>query len=127
MTEPVADLGVVAARFGAALHAAGVPVEPAHCARFTRAILLGRPIVLSQLYWCAKATLIANRADEAVLRRTFDLVFGGLVDVGARGPAGSPPSWPERRSARPTGHAKPAGPASSAVATGPARSAAADV
>jgi uncharacterized protein len=88
MPEP-ADLAVLAARFGAALHAAGVPVGPDRSERFARAILLVRPATTRVLYCCATATLVADPGDLPVFDRVFDLVFGGLADPGEqRGHAG---------------------------------------
>ncbi|HEX2771574.1 MAG TPA: hypothetical protein VHN18_03985, partial [Micromonosporaceae bacterium] len=88
--EPV-DLASLAARFGAALHAAGVPVGPDRSERFARAVLLVRPPTTHALYWCATATLVADPGDMPVFDRVFDLVFGGLADPGEqRGHAGQP-------------------------------------
>jgi uncharacterized protein len=88
--EP-ADLATLTARFGAALHAAGVPVGPDRSALFARAVLLVRPATTPALYRCATATLIADPGDIPVFDRVFDLVFGGLADPGEqRGDAGNP-------------------------------------
>ena len=118
MTGPVttpADLATVAARFGAALRAAGVPAGPERCQRFTAAVQLVAPATQRQLYWCALATLVADPADVPALERTFQLVFGGLADPAAgRGqPAG--PSAPDPAPGGP-GHRSPAGPAGPPVA-----------
>jgi uncharacterized protein len=76
----VSDLAVVSARFGAALRAAGLPVGPDRCERFTRAIILARPATTAQLRWCARTTLAGDRGQIELLDRVFDAVFGGLGD-----------------------------------------------
>ncbi|MEV0285107.1 VWA domain-containing protein [Kribbella sp. NPDC050820] len=84
MTEPVldgvADLPTLVARFGAALHAAGLPVGPDRCERFARAITVVRPDTTTELYRCALATLVSDQMHIEVLDRVFGAVFGGLVD-----------------------------------------------
>lgn len=89
------DLATLTARFGAALHAEGVPVGPERCARFATAVTLVAPATTRQLYWCALATLVADPAEVPALDRVFGLVFGGLahlppVDHGPGYPAGAP-------------------------------------
>lgn len=110
MAEPPArqpaDLADVAARFGAALHAAGMPVGPDRSERFVRAVMLVRPVTTRQLYWCAMATFVADPGDVSVFDRVFDLVFGGLADPGEQrgdvgdagsAPTGTPPGSPPHR------------------------------
>jgi uncharacterized protein with von Willebrand factor type A (vWA) domain len=82
MAEPRTelDLADVAARFGARLRAAGLPVGPDRCQRFARAVTLAAPRTTQQLRWCARATLAADPGQLAVLDRVFDEVFGGLAD-----------------------------------------------
>jgi len=76
----VGDLAEVAARFGALLRAAGLPVGPQRCARFAEAMVLARPRTTSQLRWCARATLAGTPAEIRTLDRVFDAVFAGLTD-----------------------------------------------
>jgi len=76
----VPDLATLVARFGAALHAAGLPVGPDRCERFTRAITLVRPETTAALRRCALATLVTDHAQADILDRVFDAVFAGLVD-----------------------------------------------
>jgi uncharacterized protein with von Willebrand factor type A (vWA) domain len=76
----VSDLAELAARFGALLRAAGLPVGPDRCERFARAVLLARPATTRQLRWCARATLAADPGQIEVLDRVFDAVFGGMID-----------------------------------------------
>jgi uncharacterized protein with von Willebrand factor type A (vWA) domain len=87
----VADLATLVARFGAALHAAGLPVGADRCERFARAILLVRPRSTRQLYWCARTTLVFDPAQFEVFDAVFAAVFGGIVDpADARGDPRSP-------------------------------------
>ena len=78
---PGDDLALVAARFGAALRAAGVPADPGRCERFASAVTVARPVTVSGLYLCALATLVASQDHIETLRRVFEAVFGGLPDV----------------------------------------------
>jgi len=75
-----ADLATLAARFGAALHAEGVPVGPDRCARFARAVTLLAPATLRALYSCGLVTLIADPAHVDAYDRVFQAVFAGLSD-----------------------------------------------
>jgi uncharacterized protein len=75
------DLAVLAARFGALLRAAGLPVGPDRVERFARAVTLARPATTAQLRWCARATLAGDPDQVALLDRVFAAVFGGLTDV----------------------------------------------
>ena len=83
------DLALAAARFGAALRAAGVPADPGRCERFARAVTVARPASPRGLYLCALATLTSSREHAQTLRRVFGAVFGGLDEVGEpRGDSG---------------------------------------
>ncbi len=79
------DLAEVAARFGAALRRAGLPVGPGRCERFAAAVTLARPQTPRALYWCAATTLVSSQAHIATLEMVFNAVFGGLA---------SPPGTP---------------------------------
>jgi hypothetical protein len=79
------DLAEVAARFGAALRLAGLPVGPGRCERFAAAVTLARPQTPRALYLCAAATLVSSKAHAATLESVFGAVFGGVAD-----PAGQP-------------------------------------
>ena len=88
-----ADLALLAARFGAALRAAGVPADPGRCERFARAVTVARPLTLRDLYLCALATLVASQDHIETLRRVFWDVFGapeGLAPGGDDQPGGHP-------------------------------------
>jgi uncharacterized protein with von Willebrand factor type A (vWA) domain len=87
------DLALIAARFGAALRAAGVPADPGRCERFAWAVTVARPVTLPGLYLCALATLVASKEHIATLRRVFDAVFAGVPELP---PAGfGPPAPPD--------------------------------
>ncbi len=81
------DLAEVAARFGAALRLAGLPVGPGRCERFAAAVTLARPRTRRDLYLCALATLVSSRDHAAVLRLVFAEVFGGVDDPAQAGGA----------------------------------------
>ena len=86
-------MAAVAARFGAALRQAGLPVGPGRCERFAAAVTLARPATLRALYLCAQATLICDPSQAGILAAVFGQVFGGLADpAGLRGPAGATPA-----------------------------------
>jgi hypothetical protein len=84
------DLAEVAARFGAALRRAGLPVGPGRCERFASAVILARPQTLDALYRCALATLVSGRDQIDILREVFHQVFGAPDDLAGRGDHGSP-------------------------------------
>ena len=90
------DLAEVAARFGAELRRAGLPVGPGRSERFANAVTIARPQTLDGLYRCALATLVSSRDDIAVLRAVFNQVFGALGDPAGRPGAPSSPQLPLR-------------------------------
>jgi uncharacterized protein with von Willebrand factor type A (vWA) domain len=81
---PRRDLAEVAARFGAELRRAGLPVGPGRCERFASAVALARPRTPDSLYLCALATLVSGRDQIEILRAVFSRVFGGLAGPPAR-------------------------------------------
>jgi uncharacterized protein len=82
------DLALTAARFGAALRAAGVPADPGRCERFARAVTVARPATGRALYLCALATLISSQAQIEALDRVFGAMFGGAGEAGQPPPPG---------------------------------------
>jgi uncharacterized protein with von Willebrand factor type A (vWA) domain len=80
------DLALTAARFGAALRAAGVPADPGRCERFARAVTVARPATGRALYLCALATLISSQPQIEVLSRVFGAMFGSVGDPAAQPP-----------------------------------------
>ncbi len=81
---PGGDLAEVAARFGAALRRAGLPVGPGRCERFASAVTLARPQTPGALYLCALATLVSGRDQIEILQVVFQQIFGGLADPADR-------------------------------------------
>jgi uncharacterized protein len=90
------DLAEVAARFGAGLRRAGLPVGPGRSERFANAVTIARPQTLDALYRCALATLVSSRDDIDVLRAVFNQVFGGFDDPANRRGAPNSPAMPLR-------------------------------
>lgn len=90
MTAPeiADDLAALAARFGAALRLAGLPVGPGRSERFAAAVALVRPPNRRELFNCALATLISTRDQADILLAVFTDVFGPLEQAGL--PAGLP-------------------------------------
>jgi uncharacterized protein len=86
------DLAELAARFGAALRLAGLPVGPGRSERFATAVTLVRPEVKRDLFNCALATLVSSKDQADVLRAVFTEVFGAPDE--ADQPAGSPQAAP---------------------------------
>jgi uncharacterized protein with von Willebrand factor type A (vWA) domain len=78
------DLALTAARFGAALRAAGVPADPGRCERFARAVTVARPATGRALYLCALATLVSSQAQIEALDRVFGAMFGSVGDPAAQ-------------------------------------------
>jgi len=106
----VADLAALVARFGAALHEAGLPVGPDRLERFARAVILVGPRTADELYRCALATLVSDPAQADVLAAVFGTVFRGLADpaeyrgdLDDRPPPGPPPAAVPRADAGPGG------------------------
>ncbi|MGN6792966.1 MAG: vWA domain-containing protein [Streptosporangiaceae bacterium] len=85
------DLAAIAARFGAALRASGLPVGPARTERFAAAVTVARPTTPRALYLCALTTLVSSKDHALILRAVFEQIFGDLSGAGPNaepGPAG---------------------------------------
>ena len=95
------DLADVAARFGALLHAAGVPVGADRSGRFAAALALAAPATNDELYWVARVTLLAEYAQIDVFDRVFSQIFGGIVDPADFRGDQPPPALPAPGKARP--------------------------
>jgi uncharacterized protein with von Willebrand factor type A (vWA) domain len=93
------DLAAVAARFGAALRQAGLPVGPGRSERFAAAVALVRPPNRRDLFSCALATLVSSKDHADILRAVFTEVFGPLeqdgLPAGLPGPSTGPSGPPE--------------------------------
>jgi uncharacterized protein len=71
-----ADLAEVAARFGAVLRRAGLPVGPGRSQRFAAAVALAGPATRRDLYNCALATLVSSKEHADTLLSVFTEIFG---------------------------------------------------
>lgn len=121
---PNVDLAEVVGRFGALLHAAGVPVTPRSAGAFAEVIALARPTRTDELYWLGRVTLVPDRAYFDAFERTFDQVFGGFLDVveatrnphgqvaSTRPTEGSPPPTRKGPEAPPSAEPRPGTPGS---------------
>jgi uncharacterized protein with von Willebrand factor type A (vWA) domain len=70
------DVADLAARFGAVLRRAGLPVGPGRSQRFAAAVALVRPATRRELYDCALATLVSSKEHADILLAVFAEVFG---------------------------------------------------
>jgi len=126
LTEDAAPLDVasLAAGFGTALHAAGLPVGPDRCERLARAITVMGARTITELRACALATLVSDPSQMSTFERVWSALFGtpaalnellASADVPA-GPAdqdGGPPArqqgdpgrWPSELHVSATGSA----------------------
>jgi uncharacterized protein with von Willebrand factor type A (vWA) domain len=106
------DLAAMAGRFGWLLHAAGVPVTPERSGRFATAVALAEPVLVRDLYWIGRVTLLTGQAEIEIFDRVFAQVFAGAADPAewrGQGPVG--PARPERSRAgdrHPNPHQHPA-------------------
>ncbi len=104
MTEPgpgatgrAADVAAVTAEFGAALHEAGVPVDPGRCERFARAVTLMRPRSVRELHACGLATLVSGPDQIEIYDRVFAAAFGERLEVAVPASTGDPAGEPDPR------------------------------
>jgi len=88
------DLAALAARFGAALRLAGLPVGPGRSERFAAAVALVRPPNRRELFNCALATLVSSKDQADILRAVFTDIFGPLEQAGLPGGLPGPPTGP---------------------------------
>lgn len=87
------DLPALAAAFGRALRAAGVPVTAERSASFARALALAQPHTREQLYWSGRVVLCSAHEQLEVFDRVFGVVFGATAQPPAdRGEQHAPPS-----------------------------------
>jgi uncharacterized protein len=76
----VVDLAAIAGRFSWLLHAAGVPVTPERAGRFATAVALAEPVLVRDLYWTGRVTLLTEPAQIETFDRVFAQVFSGTTD-----------------------------------------------
>ena len=114
---PVADLPAVAAAFGHALHATGVPVTPERSARFASSIVLARPTSVDALYWIARVTLVTGPEQLPTFDMVFAHFFRGVIESEAAA-ASSTQSTPEAAAAERGPQQDPAAPESTGSSAG---------
>ncbi|HEY4463170.1 MAG TPA: VWA domain-containing protein [Streptosporangiaceae bacterium] len=90
-----ADVAAVTAEFGAALHEAGVPVDPGRCERFARAVTVMRPRSVRELHACGLATLVSGPDQIEIYDRVFAAAFGERLEVAVPASAGDPAGEPD--------------------------------
>ncbi|MDQ2814604.1 MAG: hypothetical protein M3Z75_22770, partial [Actinomycetota bacterium] len=98
-----ADIAALAAGFGTALHAAGLPVGPDRCERLARAVTVMQVSSIAQLRACALATLVSDPGQMGVFDRVFAALFGVPSPL-----AGLPQAEPAYQPADPDGGPSPA-------------------
>ena len=76
------DVADVAARFGAVLRRAGLPVGPGRSQRFAAALTLVQPVTRRELFDCALATLVSSKEHADTLLAVFTEVFGSPDELG---------------------------------------------
>ena len=90
-----ADVAAVTAEFGAALHEAGVPVDPGRCERFARAVTVMRPRSVRELHACGLATLVSGPDQIEIYDRVFAAAFGERLEVAVPASTGDPAGEPD--------------------------------
>jgi uncharacterized protein with von Willebrand factor type A (vWA) domain len=103
-----ADAAEVAARFGAALRRAGLPVGPGRSERFATAITLVEPRARRELFDCAQATLVSSKDQAEILLDVFTRVFGAPDGVSATAGIPGLPGKPGQPGPGPAGGPAPA-------------------
>ena len=96
------DLAEVAARFGAALRLAGLPVGPGRCERFAAAVTLARPQTPRALYLCAaRHAGVQQGAGRDAGKRLQRRSSAAWRTRPASPAAPAPGCWPSRLPGRP--------------------------
>ncbi|GAA1230269.1 hypothetical protein GCM10009665_20830 [Kitasatospora nipponensis] len=89
---PAFDRPAFAARLGAALNRAGVPVTPERSARFLDVLHLLPPVDPATLYWGARLAFVTAQEQIEPFDRVFAALFGGQADpADTRGSPDDPP------------------------------------
>lgn len=76
-----AGLPDIAAALGNRLHDAGLSVTPERSSRFAEAVILVNPKNVDQLYWVARATLVASQEQISLFDQVFEQIFRGTFDL----------------------------------------------
>src|SRR5579862_3341304 len=71
-----ADVAVLAAGLGTALHSAGLPVGPDRCERLARAVTVMGARTITELRACALATLVSDPGQMNTFERVWSALFG---------------------------------------------------
>ncbi len=74
-------LGEIAAAFGHALHARGIPVSPERSARFAECLNLTSPTTTHQVYWVGRVTLVSAQTQIPIYDDAFDVYFNGEMSL----------------------------------------------
>jgi uncharacterized protein with von Willebrand factor type A (vWA) domain len=89
---PAFDRPTFAARLGAALHRAGLPVTPERSGRFLDMLRLLPPVDPPALYWAARLAFVTAHEQIEPFNRVFFALFGGQTDLAdERGSPDNPP------------------------------------
>ena len=75
------DLASLVGLFGRELHAAGIGVSAAESGRLAEVIQLRRPLTVTELYWCARISLLRSADQIGPFDAVFSMVFRQFVDV----------------------------------------------
>jgi uncharacterized protein with von Willebrand factor type A (vWA) domain len=75
------DLASLVGLFGRELHAAGIGVSAAESGRLAEVIELRRPLTVTELYWCARISLVRSPDQIGAFDAVFSMVFRQFVDV----------------------------------------------
>ena len=79
--ESAKVLGEIAAAFGHALHARGIPVSPERSARFAECLNLTSPATTHQVYWVGRVTLVSAQTQIPIYDDAFDVYFNGEMSL----------------------------------------------
>ena len=74
-------LAEIAAAFGHALHARGIPVSPERSARFAECLNLASPTTSYQVYWVGRVTLLSAQAQIPIYDDAFNMYFNGEMSL----------------------------------------------
>jgi uncharacterized protein with von Willebrand factor type A (vWA) domain len=88
---PDHDVAGLAARFGRAVHDAGIPCSPERSVRFAQALQVVRPTSRNRLYWTARSVFVSANDQVDAFDGVFARLIDGIEDVaGPRGDTAAP-------------------------------------